>query len=73
MTRPTALDPNAPPVVTLVRLRQDLRTRLDLALYSELEGRVPYGALSEFFNILLDAYFNGSEPINPYSAKELSE
>jgi hypothetical protein len=66
----TAADPTGPPVVTLVRLRPDLRTCLDLALYSDFEGKVPYGAISQFFNDLLSRYFTGTTPIAPYTAKE---
>lgn len=65
--------PTDPPVVTLVRLRADLRAQLDLALYSELEQRVPYGALSEFFNTLLDRYFNSTTPIQPYYKEPSSD
>ena len=36
----------------------DLRTKLDLHLTSELEGRVPFGKYSEFFERLLRDYFN---------------
>jgi hypothetical protein len=51
---------------TLVRLRPDLRGHIDLALFSEVEGRLPHGALSDFLNTLLERYFLGSDPIVPY-------
>jgi hypothetical protein len=42
--RPTYLNLSIP---------EDLRSRLDLRLYSPLEGRVPHGAYAEFINNLL--------------------
>jgi hypothetical protein len=36
-------------VQTLITLPEDVRARLDLHLYSELEGRVPHGEYQKFF------------------------
>lgn len=41
-----------------VHLPEDIRTRLDLHLFSELEGRVPMGAYQRFLTQLLSDYFN---------------
>lgn len=40
-------------VVLNLWLDPDLRTRLDLLLFSELEGRVPHGGYTNFFSNLL--------------------
>lgn len=37
-----------PSVSRHIRLKAPLATELDLHLFSPIEGRVPYGALSEF-------------------------
>lgn len=37
------------PVQTLITLPEDIRARLDLHLYSDLEGRVPHGEYQRFF------------------------
>lgn len=49
---------------TLLKLRipLDLRARLDLHLTSDLEGRVPYGNYSTFFEQLLRDFFNKEKP-----------
>lgn len=46
-----------PSVERILTLPIDLSTRVDLELYSELEGRVPYGARQRFFTQLLRDYF----------------
>ena len=40
-----------------VGIRGDLKAKLDLLLWSELEGRVPHGAYKVFFEKLLESYF----------------
>lgn len=44
-----------------LRLPQSMRGRVDLHLYSELEGCVPRGKYREFFMSLLTAFFNGKQ------------
>lgn len=39
-----------------VQIRPDLAAKLKLHLFSELEGRVPYGAVSSLFEQLLADY-----------------
>lgn len=56
--RPTRLEISVP---------EDLRAKLDLMLFSPLEGRVPAGEYSRFINRLIKDYFSketphGSEP-----------
>lgn len=40
-----------------IRIPEDLAARMELELYSELEGKIPYGAQHEFFTKLLREYF----------------
>jgi hypothetical protein len=46
-----------PPVSLLLKLPESLRARLDLLLFSELEGRVPKGKYQEFFIERMREYF----------------
>ena len=39
-------------------LPENLVTRVELELYSELEGKVPFGAWQEFISSLIVKYFN---------------
>lgn len=54
-----------PSVQLNLALREDIRARLDLLLYSPLEQRVPQGAYQQFFEALLLEYFNRKEPSCP--------
>lgn len=60
--------PNIVPAVQIeLQIPLDLRTQLDLHLYSELEGRVPYGQYTRFFVELLREYFlNERVDLAPY-------
>jgi hypothetical protein len=40
-----------------IALPEDLVARLELELYSDVEGRVPFGAQQEFFTKLLREHF----------------
>jgi hypothetical protein len=40
-----------------IALPEDLVARLELELYSEVEGRIPFGAQQEFFTTLLREHF----------------
>ena len=46
-----------PSVATNLHLPQSVRDRVDLMLFSELEGRVPKGAYQKFFLGLLGDFF----------------
>lgn len=46
-----------PTVATNLHLPESVRTRLDIELFSELEGRVPKGAYQRFFLERLTEYF----------------
>lgn len=46
-----------PSVATNLHLPQSIRDRVDLILFSELEGRVPKGAYQKFFLRLLGDFF----------------
>lgn len=50
LDRPTRLD---------LRLPESIRTRLDLLLFSEVEGRVPQGRYQEFFLARIKEFFEG--------------
>jgi len=45
------------PTLLHVSLPEDVRARLDLALFSELEGRVPKGAYQRFFIERIQEFF----------------
>lgn len=40
-----------------ISLPEDLKARIDLHLFSEVEGRVPFGAYREFFSMLIREHF----------------
>jgi hypothetical protein len=42
-----------------IGIPEDLAARLELELYSEIEGKIPFGAQQEFFTKLLREYFEG--------------
>lgn len=50
-------------------LPEDLRAQVDLALWSDVEGRVPYGAHSELIATLLRGWLS-RQPLNPPTQKE---
>lgn len=56
MSRPINLIPCVP---LKTHLPIDLRTRLDLHLFSEVEGRVPKGAYQRLLTKLLTQFFEG--------------
>jgi len=41
-----------------VMIPEDTRARLDLFLYSEVEGRVPFGAYQKFFVERINEFLN---------------
>ena len=51
------------PVQLCLKLPQDLLLKLQLHLYSEVEGRVPQGSYQEFFTELLQDYFAEKAPL----------
>lgn len=55
MPRPKSLRPSSP---LEVALDETLRAKLDLHLWSTVEGRVPHGAYRKFFNSLLTQTFD---------------
>lgn len=46
------------PVKLHTHIAEDLRAKIDLHLYSSLEGRVPVGAYRQFFEQLIKEYFS---------------
>lgn len=46
------------PVALKLKLPADIRGRLDLHLFSAVEGRVPKGAYQEFFIDRINEYFD---------------
>lgn len=47
-----------PAVKFHIRLPVDVKVQLDLYLFSELEGRVPYGAYTKFFEERAREFFD---------------
>lgn len=47
-----------PTVEKKIQIPMDLVTRMELELYSELEGKIPYGAQSEFINRLIREHYH---------------
>jgi hypothetical protein len=41
-----------------IAIPEDLAAKMELELYSEVEGKIPFGAQQEFFTGLLREYFN---------------
>jgi hypothetical protein len=41
-----------------IAIPEDLAAKVELELYSEVEGKIPFGAQQEFFSRLLRAYFD---------------
>lgn len=46
------------PVKLHLHIAEDLRAKVDLHLFSTLEGRVPVGAYRRFFEELIQDYFS---------------
>jgi hypothetical protein len=46
-----------------VGLPEDLAVKVKLELYSELEGKIPFGASQEFFTGLVRSHFKGAVAI----------
>lgn len=44
-----------------ISIPEDLQAKLELHLYSDLEGRVPFGAKQKFFIQLLTEFFSAQE------------
>lgn len=41
-----------------IAMPEDLAAKIQLELYSDLEGKIPFGAQSEFFAMLVRDYFS---------------
>ena len=54
MAKPKNLIPS---VEKKISIEADLCARMELSLYSELEGRIPYGAQSQLINQLLRQHY----------------
>ena len=52
------------PIKTTINLPEDIRTKLDVLLFSPVEGRVPHGAYSKFFVERINEYFLSLEGSN---------
>ena len=44
-----------------IALPEDLVAKLELELFSEIEGKIPFGKQQEFFTKLLTDYFNSKQ------------
>ena len=49
-----------PTVNFKVGLPEDLAEKVELHLFSEVEGTIPLGAKQEFFTMLVRGFFNGN-------------
>jgi hypothetical protein len=58
MRRPNILRP----IKLTTTLPEDIRAKLDLYLYSEVEGRVPKGAYQQFFIERIQEFFQQRKP-----------
>lgn len=58
MAKPKRLDP---PVELKISLPESMHTKISLLLYSEEKGRIPHGAFSMFFSMLLSRYLAAYE------------
>ena len=58
MARPASINK---PIEKKLSLDAELVTKVELALFSDLEGRVPYGAWSGLIEQLLREHFNRAE------------
>ncbi|MDE2097543.1 MAG: hypothetical protein KGL39_09880 [Patescibacteria group bacterium] len=63
--------PRKPSIIPSAKLTlclpEDIRTRLDIYLFSELEGRVPKGAYQAFFlSRILDFFESRRLPLEPF-------
>ena len=55
-----------PAIATNLHLPESVRTRIDLLLFSEVEGRVPKGAYQRFFLGLVQDFFTlKSQDVSP--------
>ena len=52
------------PVKLTINLPEDVRTKLDVLLFSAVEGRVPKGAYQAFFVERINEYFKRLETLN---------
>jgi hypothetical protein len=47
-----------------IGIPEDLAAKMELELYSEVEGKIPFGAQQEFLTKLLRAYFDTSPQLS---------
>lgn len=52
------------PVQLTTNIPEDLRAKLDLHLFSAVEGRVPHGAYSKFLGERIREFFDPQSPAN---------
>ena len=70
MARPPS---SIPMVRQNLTIPAEMAARIDLLLFSELEGRVPQGAYQTFFTRLLREYFESNElDLTPYGLAGMS-
>lgn len=59
------------PIAMTLKLPESIRARLDLHLFSELEGRVPQGRYQEFFLARIQEFFSWQRlDLAPYGFPE---
>lgn len=70
MPRPKKVDR---PVEMAISLPRSLAARLELELFSELEGRIPHGARSRFIGQLIEDHFAKVDAARAGAGKEQSK
>ena len=59
------------PVKLTTTFSEDVRARLDIYLYSDMEKRVPHGAYSRFLIDRVNEFFNRKPLTCPHCGKEV--
>lgn len=57
------------PVEMSISIPEDLHARLKLELFSEVEGRVPHGRISQLFTLLLRQHFAALDQVQAISQR----
>lgn len=58
------------PVKVHIAVPEDLKAKIDLHLWSNVEGKIPHGVMSGFFVDLARKFFNRGETTSPHQVAE---
>lgn len=70
MARPKAVIPT---IEKSFQLQAQLCARMELELYSDVEGKIPHGAQSEFINNLIREHYKRVDEIQAVSVRMMQE